>query len=129
MPSVEALAGRILTQEGKPPDKPITFHMTPFVPVEGMEGVNIRFLIMGPLGPTEMLRPGVYVETDMPPARYKPSPDGIPDAIKEAIERHINAGPKDRLSLINPCLTPLGCWMFQVGLVPKTAPVLCREGE
>lgn len=118
--AVEALAGRILGQENKPP-KPVKFHMTPFepVPVADMEGVEIRYLIIYPYGPVEMLPVGIYVETDIPPAQFEASPDSI----IRAIEDHINAGVEqketgpdrnNRLRLANRCLSPLGYLMFKV---------------
>lgn len=128
MPLIETLAGRILAQEGTKSLDQVKLHITPFRPIEEIEGVSIRFIIVSRRGPVEMLPAGVYVETDMPPARYQPSPNGTPDATKEAIERHINAGletgSEDRLILTSPCLTPLGCWMFTVIAVPSKAPSL-----
>lgn len=129
--SLAELAGRILAREGRSADQPVGFHIAPSepVPVAGMKGVEIRYLIIGRYGPVEMLPAGIYVETNIPPARYRPSPNGTSDTIKEALKRHINAGPKDRdrLSLINPCFTPRGYWMFKVATLPTEAPSL--QGE
>lgn len=95
MPSIETLTRGILAQEGKSPDKPITFHMTPFVPVKGIKGGKMRYLVVGRSGPSgpEMLPPGIYGETNIPPAQFNASLDGIRRAIRiiGAIAKHINA--------------------------------------
>lgn len=93
MPLIETLAGRILAQEGKPPDTPITLHMTQFVHLKGIKGGEMRYLVVGPSSGSEMLPPGVYAETNIPPAQFNASPDDIGRAIRiiGVIAKHINA--------------------------------------